>query len=689
MMRRALAILMAMAASLTAAELMPLQVRPHAKLVLNGGEAIPGQLIERRDDGSIVFHAAGDGTAKRWLARTFRVVHEPITAEQVLAARAPLLLAEGDDYSIELLRTIRWGAEQGLDAPVVDLLLAACERYPGDLSLSEAALDLIDSAGPHVAALEQIIVAARHENVSWGRGDRILAGIYQDQGREADLLVMLDDWIRRDPTNPLANRLAAQRAEAAGNMIAARAAWRKLFEFHADADAGLSYAVLCLRSGDIDEVGVVAARMLAEPATADRGRVLAAVADVLVGGDLQAALVDLEADIDMPPLLADLSGYLAGLAHYRAGQGYLAREAWQRSGASEAALALALLDEVPADLTGLSGATAVLARCHNATLALAAGQGATARAALGRPVDARSRFLDHLAGMLIADGSRESVAVVAQHSGRESVHWQVYGHLLSGRVAEANDLLTTLASADGYAAACRIYLAAEAGNWELASRLYQDLPVEGVPDLYRARLAAEFDRADDEVRRYEFAWPDGFNLAEGWRSSARGTGALVRVAAGRLVLGGTQRGEGVSRAWCLVPAQRLRECRADFDLSAANNAHCGLEVMDEEHRYGVAVARAPHGGLVWRQCDGGIWGSWQSLTQLPAASATALWQLHLRVDPLLGRVSVIEPMGRTLLIADQLAWPGDYLAVGVGASAPVDSQWQMAVAAVELQVDPR
>ena len=170
--------------------------------------------------------------------------------------------------------------------------------------------------------------------------------------------------------------------------------------------------------------------------------------------------------------------------------------------------------------------------------------------------------------MLVDRGEARRVRALALTKSQESVHWQLYGHMLAQRWNEAEKLANALAADDGYGLVAKAFILASRAENEAAATLYREQiqPLvqanigNPVPPInYVAVLAAEFTVADGAYRRYDFAWPNGERLGPGWNSYLEpGSGVLLRVQNGRLVFQGSENCPATWLGPCLVPRSRIR-----------------------------------------------------------------------------------------------------------------------------------
>jgi len=363
---------------------------------------------------------------------------------------------------------------------------------------------------------------------------------------------------------------------------------------------------------------------------------------------------------------------------------------WRQIDGPGARLALAIAEgrRVGASrVRGLEDDQREVLAIHNASVALHRRDHEAALESLVGLVGERPLFLRHVAEMLAAGASQEAVATLEAHDGVESLRWQLYGHVLAQRYDEALAVAMELPQDDAYARLCRVFIAEARGQRELARSLFQDLGVVQASVLpeYQAKLADLFDAADDQLRAYDFDWPEGFELAHGGQARGRGTGIQVRIADAHLVLSGRQSAapDPVTRAWCLVSPERLYEASAELDFREMGQAVGGIELLDEAQRNGIAYAVDGEGVLSWRQLEDGRWGDWVSLEQRVDGSRVTL---RIRYEHRFLRVSArIDE--RSVALGKDPALTSDYLCFAIFGAASPGTGWTLRADRVRIQVE--
>ncbi|HAT11579.1 MAG TPA: hypothetical protein DCS97_13520, partial [Planctomycetes bacterium] len=398
-------------------------------------------------------------------------------------------------------------------------------------------------------------------------------------------------------------------------------------------------------------------------------------------GDLDAAKRGLDGFTPdtLPGPAAQAGTYALGLVAFREGRTAEAVKHWQAVQTPSAQFALAIAQRREfAGIERLTVEQRAAARLLNASIRLETRQADKALELIDQHLDGRHSFLHRVAQVLTSSGSAEAVRALAAVRTPESQRWQLYGHLVGGRFDEAEQLARTFPANDGYALACRVFLAAARSDPEGARMLYEGsggLP--GAPADYARRLSELYNTADDQVVTEAFDWPDGEVLASGWEPLIPGTGISVRAGGGRLVMEGVQSAvteDPVTRACIAVPGSRFRLARLAVDISAAAGAQVGLELLDGARKNGVAIAAI--GGqprLQWRQLASGRWAEWRELPYV-VAGTTAVMALDFSG----GRVFAADPadpLQRTQL-SDVLARVQGDWSLGVFGTAAPGTAWK-------------
>lgn len=701
-------VLLACLAACPASEYPPLAAIDYDTVFLTNGSNLVGLITEELPEGAVrlrqISQTSGSGALIS--ADQIQRIERRCTLASALRRRGELAIAAGDWFEVQ--RTLRFALERkpNVSATAADLEQALRTEAVG---LAEKALVL--RPVPELAALAVAMAEARSDwpavvraaraglggDANWTAGYEALARALTATGSEQDLRALLKEWLDRQPTSREANRLFAGLAEKDGDLRGALRAYQKGFDLYKDPQAAVGFARLALRRGDTGEADRAARWLLEQQEATAAAKTLfgsALVARIASGapGDLAEAVSAFQsalADPGLDPGLADLARYNLAWAHWRSGRQGEAVKLWRDCKDPAAKVALAVAQGRPADAGAAPPALRALAAEHNAILDLRSGRTDQALAALDPGSSRRHGFLALTARVVATNGAGEAVKQLMSHPGAESSRWQAWGHLSQGRLNEAEAALSQLPATDGYAIACQVYLALLRKDQAAARRWYERLTESSDPPRdYVNRLRPEFDSANDEVVREGFDWPDPDTVPIGWQAEAPGTGIRIHPDNGRLVLEGVQ-AEGSSapsQAWRMVSAQRFRSAQVDLDLSTAGNATCGLLLMDETRRQGLALG-VRGANAVWRRLAEGKWDAWQPLGDAFKPGQPA--RLRIEVE---GGTFYAVPIDRP---QDRLPLPGagpgrsDGLwAIGVFGQADPKTSWRMSADDLILQIRP-
>ncbi|TVR43096.1 MAG: hypothetical protein EA402_10230 [Planctomycetota bacterium] len=678
-------------------ELWPLQVHDLDTLILTSGEPRLGTIETVRPDGSVIFTEAGSSGSIGYLRSQYQTFRYRRTARQIIDQRMEILIrtAPQQPRPFEVIATLRWGVEQA-DPDLQPVIKQWATRAAVTLADSQPLLEFTLRHLEPGLDDEAIITVARAGvavSPNWESGYNHLLRALQRQGQDAELRAAIRLTLTHRLNNHLANRLFADDALARGDIVNAREAYRKA-SANNDAEALLGFALtsLLLREWNPAERSAQQLITVGEqmgPAAAVLGTVR------LHNGDTAEAVrllqQGLDSDILDEPLLSITRHNLA-VAQHHSGEAEQARQLLAANQHPASRLSLTMIEgRQPPPLDSLRHPQLrLLAAEQQAIWRLSQGLHDAAVTANLQPGErARHRFLEQVRLMIADRGDAARVRALALTDSAESRRWQLYGHLLAQRWEEAWQLSTALAENDGYAAIAQAYIRASGGEAEGAAAIYRSrvLPLAEAgsgspppPPAYVAILAAEFDVALGEYRRYDFAWPDGERLGTGWDSEiSPGAGILVRVANQHLeiVADGSGRG-GEARAWCRTRDASLERLILEATYPQGEGAqsarvHAGLEILDGERRQGIGVAVMPDRRLRWRQLRDGRWQPWRDFS--PAIRLPEGQHLTLGYrSP--GRVQVRNMDNELVSVGEPFA-PTQHLSVGIFAEAAQAGSWSL------------
>lgn len=682
--------------------LQRLAARLHDELVLPDGEVLPGTAVEVRDDGTILFQALGKDGRVAYAPHQYKDHRPPLTVAEILTKNQAILLSRPytPGLRIELERHLSWALDNDAADQAYGMLVAAAKKYPSERILIGGVISDLEKGGrkDDILTVAKVGIAATPD---WEQGHTFVIQAARDAGDSAAQNAAVAEALRARPEHLLANKLEGNRLAAAGKLEEALTHYRKASR-RGDTESLVGLALTSYLLGDQGSARSAVKRL--EEGDQD---VAAAVTDLVIGTDdlrggrFQEAAGKLQKAMDFgfTGPVDRLVRHNLGVARYRLGQTAAAITVWQgmdRRGPATN-LAMAIAKKQPVRLADYEdGELRSIAVELNASLNLSNPEGdisAKALEGLSPERKARHGFLDKVRGLRSSRGTPISVAAVRLTRSNESLRWQAYGHILAGRVDEAQEIAEQLPENDGYAAVIKVYAAGKKGQKERARELYQKLLMplaEGrvkadppPPDAYVSLLAAEFAASGDGFRRVDFDWPDGDVLGTGWATQALGTGIRIHVAQSKLVLEGTQGGTGVSRAYLMVREDSISDLLLDLAADAAGEATVGLEILDDSLQNGSAVGILPGGKLQWRSMTNGRYGAWTDLPGDPVFEpGKPLRLVYLRN----GRVAVPDkdPRREPFHVGDAFA-PTKYLAVSIFGEAPSGSQWRLSADRLDMR----
>ncbi|MCK6488508.1 MAG: hypothetical protein L6R48_09300 [Planctomycetes bacterium] len=682
---------------LAAAERTPLVAIDYDTIRLVSGNDLMGTIESTDADGTLRVRTLRQGLVAV-VKDQVRQVEPRRSLAQSVAARGAEALAAGD--ANDLLRTLRFVIERQRE-PAKDPKVAADLAAALEAALALAAKAQAARPSSDVAALVLPLLFERKDleraqaqaeaglkgDPSWSDGWRALARVQREKGDAEGQRRVAVEWLRRQPTALEANQVLARSAEQQGDWKTAQEAWRKGFDLHKDQESALGLARAATNRGEHAEAvrgarALIAAGSHVPEANAWLGAALLAQGDE---AGAAAALEAANAAADLPEAAAEVVRYDLALLRLRAGRNDDAARLLRQVRHPAAQLALARIEgrpwQAPADAPA---ALKALAAERNALAGLAEGR-AEAVQGLDLRGDARHIRIGRYAQVLRTSGAEEAVrALAAADASPEALRWQAYGHLLAGRLPQAEAVLDRLPGNDGWAIAARVHIAAARKDEPAARSWYARLAASDQPPrAYVARLAAEFASALDEELKESFDWADA-EPPPGWQVSGPGTAIAARALQGRLVLSGTQADEVPTRVWRLVPAARLRAAQVLVDASQAAGADLWLEVVDDATRAGWAVGLVG-GRLQARPLGGGQAGSWQPLDAAVPASGPVL--LRLEVDKGVFSTGPADDPARRMRLG-AVAGAGSSWAVALAGQARRGTAWSGSFDDLLIQLRP-
>jgi tetratricopeptide (TPR) repeat protein len=664
-------------AALAAAETVELKEQPFDIVQMKDGRTIEGTLLEQRTDGTLLFKPRASNEEIAIAAGTHSGVSYRRSVAQTTAAAAGAAIAANDQR--RMVETLRWGQEKGAADAVMTQAALWLKQHPADRDVLEIIVPQL-RAKPDWATLEAVARAGLAADRNWSDGDELVVEALTAQGRNQELDAYARQWLARNATALRANLICGASFENAGDLRAARECFRKAWEIHKNHAGALGLARTSLSTGHYADAlrasqALIEAGQSVPEAQAFGGAAATALGDLATARPL---LNGLDA-AKLPAAAAQAGTYAQGLIAYRQGRMDEAARRWQSVPTPQAQFAAAIAqrrefstpERLPEDFRPA-------ARVLNASVRLENRQAQKALELIDQHLDARHGFLYMIGQVLTNSGSPDSIRALQVVRTPESLHWQLYGSILGGRYDAAEQIARAMPANDGYAMACRVFLAAARGDPEGARMLYEGsggLP--GAPPDFARRLAELYSTADDQVLVEPFDWPTGEVMATGWEVLTQGSGIAVRADGGKLVMEGvqaTQADDPVTRTATMVPGSRFRLARLAVDISALGKGLAGLELLDGQRRNGVAIAAsAASAKLQWRLLSLGKWNDWRDLPYAVDGTVAVM-----ALDFSGGRIFAADPadpMRRTQL-SDVLARSQGEWSLGVFGTAEPGTAWR-------------
>jgi hypothetical protein len=673
---------------------IPLLVRPLDEVHLkNGAPMLAGRITEVIDGISIKLRKPGSPSEMVVPWRDIDHIDRKQSAQDAVAGRGAQDLQAGDVNHLKT--TIKWGIDNGAkDAAILLAKQAVDKRASPDLA--EMVVPLLEEQDD-LDGVVSLVSPLLDADPQWTFGYETLARTYQKQNKDGELGKLVDRWLMRQPAAQTPNRYRAVAAELGGDLITAQEAYRKGFDLHQDYESGLGYARTSLKRGAYPEALatcdalIQAAQAGGSAAKAaplvDDARAIAGCAQLALGDAAKAEPLLAQAVGGKPSAeMAAIARYDLGLIAYRSGRPDFARQQWQGLSLPAADLGLAMIARQPySRAKDLPGALKAIALESNACVDLENKRYDQALAALDPRSSRRQAFLAQLAALKIPND--DAVRAVAATPGPESLRWQVYGHILTRRWAQAEAALNQLPPGDGYAAVCRVYLA-EARRDTAGARAAFAAVRESIdpPREYVEELAHQYEAANDQLQIEHFEGATADLTARDWKFSQQSTGIQVRTADNRLVLEGTQSaGDDLfTRVYKVAPATQTHSIEATIDLVGVNGAVCGIEMLDLGRANGIAFGVLPDNHLGWRQQKDGVWTSWQPLPVM--ARSSQVLRLELERGTVIA-VSPDEPAMRKPIATGMFKDQAE-LHVGLFGTADAGVAWSLGVREFKLQLRP-
>lgn len=682
-----------LAVALPAAEYPPLMETPLDTVWLTGGQPVHGIIKEVRENGAVVIDA--NGIVQEYPKSRYERIDPKVLPGDSVQKRAVAILAARDWDDV--LRTVNWAIKRNARKEALELARAALVAEPAQPRLAEVALGLLSEgeqkADPKV--VEEIVRSVLKADSRWRSGRKLLVQAMTDQGgRDEEVEAALAEWLIFAPTDPEPLKAMVAIREKKGDTRGAMVMMRRLWESSKDGAAGIAYARLQMRLGDVPRALEVANQLLDQEATARPAKAIAGSAQLIAGRNEDAEpLLRAAVEGELPEDLAPIARYNLGLACYRLGKRDEARTIWAALDHPMARFGLAVLDRQPvADLEPLQAIVSQV-HLHNALLD---GEKRPGGVALPDEIKTHptpaSRFLQAVMAAFRPGAGTEAVRALNAFPGPASLRWQAYAYLVGKRYDEAIAVLDQLPPEDGHGIAYRLHIALERKDTSAAGELWTRLQASANPPRdWMARMQLVFDAANNESLHERFDL-EGATPPSGWVYNAFGTGIMVHQQGGRLWLEGKQRksSEAVTRAWRLVKQDRLKRILADIDLAAVGTATAGIEILDGQRRTGVALGVKADRSMQWRQrvAANGTWSDW---TPLAMKAGDGLVKLALEYSGGQVKVFQVEAPDKLERLGE---WDGrggksNELCVSLFGTADEGQEWKVGVDEIRIELNTK
>ena len=703
---------------------VPLTAIEYDTVWLTNGSSIVGLIAGSQPDGALRFDRPGKPTTLIPKSEIVRYERHQSLAEAV--SRRGEQALEANDW-IDVQRTLRFAADRPPEVPA-DTVVPEPKTEPKtepkpplkkpqaetgvkDAAIALAQKALAKKASSEIAGLAIQLLTEKKDldgvlgaaqagitaDPNWTPGYEAQARIFIERKQDERMKALVKVWLTRQPTAREPNRYMARFAESNGDLRTAAEAFRKGFDLHKDWESALGYARCSLKRGERDEC------IRAAKALIDNNQFVSA-AKIWLGSALlkaaasepdskttiQQATVLLTAGLTDPkldPETADVGRYNLGVLHERAGQDDEARKLWSQVSGPLGAVALGHLNHNPINADGLPPSMKSFIAEHNAAVELENGTWQNVAGTFDKTASRRAVFLGQVASLLKFSGADEWIHNLAATPGDESLRWQAYGLMKQSRFKDAETLMDKLPVTDGWAIACRVYMASVSKDDASARRWLKLLDgASNVPKKYAAELIAEFSSANDEVTTENFdTWPAGGPVATGWEVAAPGTNIAAVARNQALVLEGTQAGSEPTSAYRLVLASRMRSAAVKLNLSEMKDtAIGGLELTDEKRGNGLQVGITSSGKVQWRAAEKSVWGPWTA-ADLAASGKDVALRIELAKGilyvALAGNPGDRKPVSASLGRSERLA-------VGVFGVADAGTFWLLTADDLEIQLTP-
>ena len=303
-------------------------------------------------------------------------------------------------------------------------------------------------------------------------------------------------------------------------------------------------------------------------------------------------------------------------------------------------------------------------------------------------------FFRVLLELIESNGGDLAIKKLALDESAASDRWQLYGYLLAGRNAEAQQLIQQMSSRDGFALAAEIYLAFLKQDEAQMQAAYQriDAAIDPLmPTAYRDLLISEFESGGNQLWTISFVGPDGSILPRGWQRmvSQQGSGISTQVSDGTLVVGGTQRQPSWVGVSGPISGHHVRRIVWQIDVSGLGSEQALVSLSVGQRTSARGFGLWLEGGRVYQARNDGARG-WQRGRQVMALSGRSadVWQIDMSHDPQTQTWSVHD-RDKAIEIVPSRALSGHNgpIYLGLIGQGEIDQAWRLQTAEIEVELD--
>ncbi len=614
-------------------ERTPLVVRKQDEVHLKDGTTVSGRITDDLPDNGVVVKIVGSSPIQIPGEKISYIMRKQ-TASMAVRSRGREDLNAGDNADLERRLRARWGLANDAHDAAIKLAHDAIDTHPST-ELAERLVPILLDTGDSQSVLD-LLSAQIKAKPDWSKGYELKAQVLKSLGRNNDLSQLVDQWLAMDPSAQTPLRFRADAAEMSGDLRTARDSYFKLFDLHQDWASGVGFARTTLRMGNAAEALETVQKLIQANQQVGEAKAIGGAALLVLGDEQKAKAMLTEAAASRVLESAAFVAYDLGLILYRHGDLNGAEAMWKPLTLPAAQLGLAMIDgrefsgALPPELVPVQAE-------YNLSIDLESKKFEQAQALLDKVRPSRRDFLAQVTDLKVP--SEDKIKALQSTPGDESLHWQLYGDVQLRHWAAAETVLSQLPANDGYAAVCRVYMAAARRDLAGAKALFEKARESANPPKeYLSELAHEFEGVPETVsERFDVAFEE--LASREWTAYTPATGITLDTKNNMLVFSGTQATsqDAVSSLMRPVPGTSLRFAMAIFDIGDLNGASGGIMLLDKARANGVAFGvmgngrLAPDGELELGRLD-----SCSISRPIPASSSasnstTAQWRCAARI----------------------------------------------------------